>query len=185
MYVHTYTVGLELMLNYFITHSTTALYMHTCLQTVENCCCVTISSSLSSLPSFLSSSIISLPLPLPLPSSLSLPLPSPLPSPLPLPLPSPIPSLCPSPPSVPPSAPPLSPPLSLLSAPPSSHQLAEMRIEYQRENEDILDNIRQIAKEVQLQALTMDYFIPQEYQVANSTALIAASLLLMYLRLCK
>ena len=44
-----------------------------------------------------------------------------------------------------------------------------MRAEYQRENEDILDNIRQLVKEVQLQALTMDHFIPQEYQVGRST----------------
>ena len=54
------------------------------------------------------------------------------------------------------------------SSPP---QLAEMRAEYQRENEDILDNIRQIAKEVQLQALVMDHFIPLEYQVTKQHTL--------------
>lgn len=93
--------------------------------------------------------------------------------------------------SVLPSAPPISlllpssslPLLLPLSLLPSSHQLAEMRVEYQRENEDILDNIRQIAKEVQLQALTMDYFIPQEYQVGNSTTHCCKSL--AYLRPCR
>ena len=61
----------------------------------------------------------------------------------------------------------VSPPTHL--PPPPPPQLAEMRAEYQRENEDILDNIRQIAKEVQLQALVMDHFIPLEYQVTIST----------------
>lgn len=66
----------------------------------------------------------------------------------------PLPSLIPSFPRLPSHTPP---------------QLAEMRAEYQRENEDILDNIRQIAKEVRLQALVMDHSIPLEYQVTNST----------------
>lgn len=63
----------------------------------------------------------------------------------------------------------ISPPTHL--PPPPPPQLAEMRAEYQRENEDILDNIRQIAKEVQLQALVMDHFIPLEYQVTKQHTL--------------
>ena len=63
----------------------------------------------------------------------------------------------------------VSPPTHL--PPPPPPQLAEMRAEYQRENEDILDNIRQIAKEVQLQALVMDHFIPLEYQVTKQHTL--------------
>lgn len=72
-----------------------------------------------------------------------------------------MPSLIPSSPCLP----------STLLTPLPPPQLAEMRAEYQRENEDILDNIRQIAKEVQLQALVMDHFIPLEYQVTKQHTL--------------
>ena len=40
-----------------------------------------------------------------------------------------------------------------------------MRAEYQRENEEVLENIRQLAKEVKLYTLYINYFIPSEYQV--------------------
>lgn len=39
-----------------------------------------------------------------------------------------------------------------------------MKAEYQRENEEMLDAIRQLSREVKLQALVIDSYIPKEYQ---------------------
>ena len=43
-------------------------------------------------------------------------------------------------------------------------QIADMRAEFQRENREMLETIRQLSGEVQLKALVIDSFIPQEYQ---------------------
>lgn len=39
-----------------------------------------------------------------------------------------------------------------------------MRAEFQRENEEMLETIRQLSREVKLQALIIDSYIPKEYQ---------------------
>lgn len=46
----------------------------------------------------------------------------------------------------------------------SVHQIAEMKAESQHENEQILDMIRELNKEVKLQTLVINGYIPQEYQ---------------------
>lgn len=46
----------------------------------------------------------------------------------------------------------------------ANSELAEMREEYQRENEDILENIRQLVKEIKLQSVIINYYVPLEYQ---------------------
>lgn len=51
------------------------------------------------------------------------------------------------------------------STPPPPGQVAELREEFQRENEELLEAIRQLSREVSLQTLLMNSFIPQEYQV--------------------
>ncbi len=43
-------------------------------------------------------------------------------------------------------------------------QIADMRAEFQRENEEMLETIRQLSREVKLQALVIDSYIPKEYQ---------------------
>ena len=39
-----------------------------------------------------------------------------------------------------------------------------MKAEYQRENEEMLDTIRQLSREVKLQTLVIDSCIPKDYQ---------------------
>ena len=43
-------------------------------------------------------------------------------------------------------------------------QIADMRAEFQHENEEMLETIRQLSREVKLQALVIDSSIPKEYQ---------------------
>lgn len=43
-------------------------------------------------------------------------------------------------------------------------QLIAVQEEYQREKEYLLHDIRELDKQVELQALIMDHYIPQEYQ---------------------
>ena len=43
-------------------------------------------------------------------------------------------------------------------------QIADMRAEFQRENQEMLETIRQLSREVKLQALIIDSYIPKEYQ---------------------
>lgn len=43
-------------------------------------------------------------------------------------------------------------------------QIADMRAEFQQENEEMLETIRQLSREVKLQSLIIDSYIPQEYQ---------------------
>ena len=46
----------------------------------------------------------------------------------------------------------------------SGLQVSDMKAEAQRENEEMLDMIRVLNKDVKLQAMIMDSYIPQEYQ---------------------
>ena len=46
----------------------------------------------------------------------------------------------------------------------SLFQLIAVQEEYQREKEYLLQDIRDLDKQVELQALIMNYFIPQEFQ---------------------
>ena len=43
-------------------------------------------------------------------------------------------------------------------------QIADMRADFQQENEEILATIRELSQEVNLQTLIMDSCIPKEYQ---------------------
>lgn len=43
--------------------------------------------------------------------------------------------------------------------------MADLQQENHREIEDLLENIRQLSRELRLQMLIIDSFIPQEYQV--------------------
>lgn len=43
-------------------------------------------------------------------------------------------------------------------------QLADMKAEFQRENEDTLESIRQTSRELKLQLMIINHFIPKEYQ---------------------
>ncbi len=44
-------------------------------------------------------------------------------------------------------------------------QMADLQQEHHREIEGLLENIRQLSRELRLQMLIIDNFIPQEYQV--------------------
>lgn len=44
-------------------------------------------------------------------------------------------------------------------------QMADLQQEHQREIEGLLENIRQLSRELRLQMLIIDNFIPQDYQV--------------------
>lgn len=44
-------------------------------------------------------------------------------------------------------------------------QMADLQQEHQREIEGLLENIRQLSRELRLQILIIDNFIPQDYQV--------------------
>lgn len=43
--------------------------------------------------------------------------------------------------------------------------MADLQQEHQREIEGLLENIRQLSRELRLQMLIIDNFIPQDYQV--------------------
>lgn len=45
--------------------------------------------------------------------------------------------------------------------------MADLQQEHQREIEGLLENIRQLSRELRLQMLIIDNFIPQDYQVNN------------------
>ena len=44
-------------------------------------------------------------------------------------------------------------------------QIADLQQEHQREMEGLLENVRQLSRELRLQMLVIDNFIPPEYQV--------------------
>ena len=44
-------------------------------------------------------------------------------------------------------------------------QMADLQQEHQREMEGLLENVRQLSRELRLQMLLIDNFIPPEYQV--------------------
>ena len=45
--------------------------------------------------------------------------------------------------------------------------MADLQQEHQREIEGLLENIRQLSRELSLQMLIIDNFIPQDYQVSG------------------
>lgn len=45
--------------------------------------------------------------------------------------------------------------------------MADLQQEHHREIEGLLENIRQLSRELRLQMLIIDNFIPQEYQVGG------------------
>lgn len=45
--------------------------------------------------------------------------------------------------------------------------MADLQQEHHREIEGLLENIRQLSRELRLQMLIIDNFIPQEYQVGS------------------
>lgn len=45
--------------------------------------------------------------------------------------------------------------------------MADLQQEHHREIEGLLENIRQLSRELRLQMLIIDNFIPQEYQVCT------------------
>lgn len=47
--------------------------------------------------------------------------------------------------------------------------MADLQQEHQREIEGLLENIRQLSRELRLQMLIIDNFIPQDYQVKMQT----------------
>lgn len=49
--------------------------------------------------------------------------------------------------------------------------MADLQQEHNREIEGLLENIRQLSRELRLQMLIIDNFIPQEYQVVCFTYL--------------
>jgi kinesin family protein 3/17 len=44
-------------------------------------------------------------------------------------------------------------------------EMADMQQEHQREMEGLLENVRQLSRDLRLQMLIIDNFIPPEYQV--------------------
>lgn len=44
-------------------------------------------------------------------------------------------------------------------------QITDIQQEHQREMEGLLENVRQLSRELRQQILVIDQFIPQEYQV--------------------
>ena len=46
----------------------------------------------------------------------------------------------------------------------TSVQVADMQAEHQREMEGLLENVRELSRELRLSMLTIDSFIPQEFQ---------------------
>ena len=51
-----------------------------------------------------------------------------------------------------------------------------MKAEFQRENEDTLESIRQTSRELKLQLMTINQFIPKEYQVEECVCMCVCSL---------
>lgn len=49
--------------------------------------------------------------------------------------------------------------------------MADQQQEHQRETEGLLDSIRELRKELQLQTLLIESFIPPEFQVNNPPCL--------------
>jgi kinesin family protein 3/17 len=47
--------------------------------------------------------------------------------------------------------------------------MADLQQEHQREIEGLLENIRQLSRELRLQMLIIDNFIPQDYQVRGDS----------------
>ncbi len=45
--------------------------------------------------------------------------------------------------------------------------MADLETEHQREMEGLLDNVRELSKELRLQMLVIDSFIPKHYQVCH------------------
>lgn len=45
--------------------------------------------------------------------------------------------------------------------------MADLQQEHQREIEGLLENIRQLSRELRLQMLIIDNFIPKDYQVSD------------------
>jgi kinesin family protein 3/17 len=48
--------------------------------------------------------------------------------------------------------------------------MADLQQEHQREIEGLLENIRQLSRELRLQMLIIDNFIPQDYQVSGKVS---------------
>lgn len=48
--------------------------------------------------------------------------------------------------------------------------MADLQQEHQREIEGLLENIRQLSRELRLQMLIIDNFIPQDYQVRGKSS---------------
>lgn len=46
-------------------------------------------------------------------------------------------------------------------------QIADLQQEHQREMEGLLENVRQLSRELKLQMVIIDNFIPPEYQVSK------------------
>lgn len=57
--------------------------------------------------------------------------------------------------------------------------MADLQQEHHREIEGLLENIRQLSRELRLQMLILDNFIPQEYQV-RPCVFVCAYLLLQH-----
>lgn len=53
--------------------------------------------------------------------------------------------------------------------------MADLQQEHHREIEGLLENIRQLSRELRLQMLIIDNFIPQEYQVSVSVCVLLPS----------
>ena len=45
-----------------------------------------------------------------------------------------------------------------------SMQVSDMQAEFQQENEQLLETVRELEREVKLQQLIMNSYIPEEYQ---------------------
>ena len=55
-------------------------------------------------------------------------------------------------------------------------QLAAVQVDFQREKEDLLDSVRHLDKQLGLQSLLVDSFVPQEFQVCVATLYNAVSI---------
>jgi kinesin family protein 3/17 len=53
--------------------------------------------------------------------------------------------------------------------------MADLQQEHHREIEGLLENIRQLSRELRLQMLIIDNFIPQDYQVCVGVCVFCAS----------
>lgn len=57
--------------------------------------------------------------------------------------------------------------------------MADLQQEHHREIEGLLENIRQLSRELRLQMLIIDNFIPQEYQVCMWMHIYATTVLIL------